>query len=438
MNPELIKKSNRRAWLVVITGFTCFFMIYGAAYNCLGLFMKPMAETFEVPRAVISSLFTVTALGGLVFVPLVGRIVDKREIKLLLLAGSICISLAFFTFANAPSVPFLYLGAVIESIGIACTINMPIAIMIKNWFAKKQGFATGATIVGSGIGGSILSQVVTYIISGYDWQTAYMFIAVLTFVTTVPLILLFARKSPASVGLYRYGEYDSDESQDEKSSIPEVDPELEKLKEQYSTVSTFIKTPEYFLLFFGLLIMVLPLIGVKSHMVAYMTDLGHSAETSSLILTLCLLAAIPGAPVIGMFFDKFGTIKTLVICCLCLSIGMFALSAVSVSIVLAFFFSIVYGFATMIQAVGVPLIFTDVLRTNHNFATIMSITGVSMSIGSAFGTLLIGLVYDIFGSYVIAFIASGIAFIIGFIMIITAVTKAHKRHSEMEKLCSRK
>lgn len=436
INENLIKKSNIRAWLVVFTGFTCFFTIYGSAYNCLGLFMKPMAESFDVPRAVISSLFTVMALCGLIVIPMVGRYMDKYETKWLLLFGSICMSLTYIIWATAPSLPFLYLGAIVESFGISCTINMPVAIMIKNWFVKKQGFATGTTVIGAGAGGAILSQVVSRIISVYDWQTAYLILAVLIFVTTVPLILLFARKDPYSIGLYRYGE-----TNDENFGGPAINPsisdrntsKLEEFRKEYTSVPEFFKRPEFYLMFVGLFFFVLPTIGVKSHIVAYLTDLGHDPQIATSILTICLLASIPGAPLVGACFDKLGTIKTIIIAFTCLSAGMFLLASAPLSILFPFIFSVIYGAAVMLQPAGVPLIFTDMLRTNHNFATIMSVTAISMSMGSAFGTLLLGLMYDIFDSYVLAFIICGFSFLLGFVMILSAVIIAHQKHKKIEK-----
>lgn len=426
----LIRKSNRRAWCIVITGFVCFFFIYGSAYNCLGLFMKPMAETFGVPRTVISGLLSVAALFDFIFVPIVGKLVDKRDVKWLICIGCICMSLTYFIWASANSVKMLYVGAFIESLGIACTINMPIAIMVKNWFAQKQGLATGAAIVGSGLGGSILSQIVTRIIADYNWQTAYMILAVLILVTTVPLVIIFARKSPESIGLYKYGEFDMHTNNENKKGASNTSEDLMSANsssqyDEYCKLPDFFKKPEFFLMFAGLFFMVLPLIGIKSHMVAFLTDIGYSPSSASGVLTLCLLAAIPGALLFGSFFDKLGTIKTLLLACACLSLGVLALSASALSIALAFFFSVVYGFATVIQAVGVPLIFTDFLRTDKNFATIMSISSLSMTIASAVGTLIIGGIFDLIGSYIPAFIGCALSFVLGFILIILAVRRAH-------------
>lgn len=95
-------------------------------------------------------------------------------------------------------------------------------------------------------------------------------------------------------------------------------------------------------------------------------------------LTICLLSLIPGAPLIGICFDKLGIIKTLIIAFACMSGGMLLLASAPISIVCPFIFSVIYGASVMMQPAGVPLIFTDMLRTDHNFSTIMSITGISI------------------------------------------------------------
>ncbi|MFQ7627617.1 MFS transporter, partial [Monoglobus pectinilyticus] len=194
MNEQLIKKSRRHAWFVVVAGFATFFMVFGAAINCPGMFMVPMSESLGVDRAVISSLFTIQMLvaipSGIVF----GRITDKTDLKWPMAVCCFLVGLGFIAYGTISNIYILYGAAVLIGIGVAGTVQIPVSVFINGWFIEKKGTAMGLTMVGSGVGGSVLTQIVSRIIESSGWQNAYIFLGAATMIITIPLVILFITK----------------------------------------------------------------------------------------------------------------------------------------------------------------------------------------------------------------------------------------------------
>lgn len=282
MDEALIKKSRTKAWLVVFAGFMTYFMIYGSAYNCFGLFLVPMAEEFDVSRTVISSLFTIEFLAAIPASLVFGRIVDKKDVKWPMAVCGALVGTGYMIYSIVDSVGMLYLGAVLVGFGLAGTVQIPAAIFIDGWFIKRKGLAMGLTMVGSGIGGTVLSQVISRVIQSSGWQTAYFGLGAVIILVTVPLTLIFINKSPHLKGMLRYGE----EDEEYIAKMKEAQIAKNAAVDKSITLKSILQKPEYWILFLGVLCFVLPMGAVKTHVVAYMGDLGYSPAVSTMCLTM--------------------------------------------------------------------------------------------------------------------------------------------------------
>ena len=119
MKEDLRRKSNKRAWLIVMTGFLCMFTIYAISLNCLGLFLKPMAETFATSRAVISSITSISMIIGIPMTLIYGVIFDKKAIKVPMAIGCFITGVGYMVLASASSIAICYMGAALVGIGWA-------------------------------------------------------------------------------------------------------------------------------------------------------------------------------------------------------------------------------------------------------------------------------------------------------------------------------
>ena len=427
MDEKIIRKSSFYAWMTVVTGFFTFFMIYGTSLNCMGLFTAPMSETLGVDRAVISSFLTIGGLGAIPSGIIFGRIVEKTDLKIPMAVCCFLVGLGYIINGTATSLPPFYFAAVIIGIGLAGSIQIPVSVFINGWFIKKKGVAMGLTMVGSGVGGAVLSQVIVRIIMDAGWQYAWKTVGIVTIAITIPLVLIFITKDPHLKGMIKYGENDAEEivaaEENKASTIAGNEREMKVI----------FKSPEFWLLFIGLTLLTLPMVAVKAHMVAFMTDLGYSQQLAANILTITVLAVIPGKPVTGWVFDRLGSRWATAICGLCMTIGVFLLAGIPAGFIFAILFGAIYGFGSAFSSVGTPLCLRNVARTHKNFATLLSILIIGPSIAGSIGATIIGAIYDSVGSYVMAFVACAIVIGIGYICTFLAV-KISKSKASVENV----
>lgn len=421
MDEKLIRKSHVRAWLIVFTGFMVFFMVYGSAYNCVGLFMVPMSEAFGTTRAVISGLFTVANLVAIPAAIVFGRIADKRDLKIPMALCCAFVGIGYIIYGTVSTVAGLYAGAVLVGIGLAGTIQIPVSVVINSWFIQKKGMAMGFAMVGSGVGGTVISQVISRVISNYGYSSAYTGLGIATIAITVPLTLMFVTNYPNKNGFLRYGEELEAAKQENEMQAPVIE-------EKGSSVAEALKKPEFWVLFAGLALLTFPMAAIKSHMVAYMTDNGYPAQVAANILTLTIIAVIPGKPLLGVFFDKLGAKTATIIAGLCMTGGIFLSIGAPIAIIFAILFGVIYGFGSAFSSVGTPLALGSVVKTKANFATLLSVAVIGANGLAAFGTIIMGAVYDATGTYMLALLASGVSVLIGYILVIISIIISNKKN----------
>ncbi len=129
--------------------------------------------------------------------PLVGRLVDTFGAKKVMASGSVLIVMSqlLTSTAQTPTQIYLYLGA-IGGLGFGAAANVPSAVLVTNWFAKRRGLAISLAASGLGIGLPLLAVPASIIVSQAGWRTGYLFLGVATLVVLLPMTLLLVRERP--------------------------------------------------------------------------------------------------------------------------------------------------------------------------------------------------------------------------------------------------
>ena len=70
----------------------------------------------------------------------------------------------------------------------------------SRWFDRKRGFFLGITASGGGLGAIVFAPFATYLISSFDWRTAFLVIGLLSGLILIAVSFLFVR-DPSDLGL---------------------------------------------------------------------------------------------------------------------------------------------------------------------------------------------------------------------------------------------
>jgi len=291
---------------------------------------------------------------------------------------------------------YLFYGFVVGA-GMGGGFVAPLSTVAR-WFARRRGIMTGIVIGGVGIGTLIVPPVATWLISIFAWRNSYLIVG--GFILVVGLLAAqLLRRDPAKMGLMPYGEGKVGEQRF-------AAPEGLVLSEAVRTKRFWMTAIAYFCLGYSLY-------SINMHLVPNITDLGISPATAASILAVVGALFAAGCIGLGSATDRLGSRQVLVLC--------FALSAASVlSLVLIrevwmfYLFAVVYGVGS---GGGAPVMstLTAELFGMKSHGAIFGILSLSFAIGGAIGPFLTGYLFDVTGSYQLAFLVCGGSGIVGLV-----------------------
>ncbi len=82
-------------WRMVAVAFVVDFIAVGFFFYSFGVFFKAIATDLEGSRLGISLGISISNIVGAVLAPFIGRAVDRRSIKHIMIAGALLVSAAF-------------------------------------------------------------------------------------------------------------------------------------------------------------------------------------------------------------------------------------------------------------------------------------------------------------------------------------------------------
>lgn len=406
-------------WYIVLTSFLIMFSAFAIVNSLHSLFMVPVTEELGMTRTTFSIVLSVGGLGLAIASPFMGKLLAKGNMKLIMSACVILAGIGFMLYSFAQSA--IYFGIVAFCIGVCVAgfSNIPISIMLTNWFYEKKGMAMGLAFAGSGIGTAALSPLLTTLISNYGWRTTYVIAGVLIMVISLPLILFFTKKSPAEKGLVALGAGQAEEQQ-------------ESIDQSGLTMAEAKKSGMFWLFIFGVVCFALVAGGVQMHIPAYLMDIGHPALFAGTIFGLLSLSNTVGKLVLGAVFDKYRTKGGILFVGVCMTIAMVSLLMANTK-GFAFVFAIAYGLSVVISTVGPPFM-TDDLFGKKDFGAIFGFVQIFFVATSSLGVIVSGLIYDLTQSYKVAWIIFLGLFILSMICILIANGMKKKTRSKFEEI----
>jgi MFS family permease len=391
-------------WWIVGGAFFLNFAGIGIVMNTMGVFIKPVTESLGFSRGGFTLYFTIAALSMMVMAPVMGKLLERYNIRLIMTVCTAMMAASFALFSQCRTLTQFYIVAVFLGIGSAGSHIIPVSMMITNWFIDKRGLAMGIVFAATGVGGMIFNPLANWIILNYSWQAAFLTFGLAIGLASVPTALFIVRAKPADMGLLPYG----GEAALARQSATE---------QGGLTATEAFRTGAFWLLALIILLIAIANMGVLHHIVPYLTDLGFSSTTATTLMSLHMAMLIVGKVLAGSLADRLGLLKSYLLLMVGLMVSI-ALLYGSHWMWVAVVFNILFGFSIAVRTVLPPLMTARVLGQKH-FAVIYGFLNIFTTLGTAVGVPLSGFIYDATKSYYLAF-----ALYIGLCLITTAAGMA--------------
>ncbi len=283
---------SRYAWVVVAASFLLLVIANGALFLLI-VAMKDIAATFDWPRSVPSTAYSLQFIGGGLGGIVMGWWLDKAGMGKPAMLGSITIGLGAVavSFVESAWQLFTVYGLIIGMIGNA-TMFSPLVANVTRWFHRNRGMAVGLVTSGQSIAGFMWPPIFEYGLGTIGWRDTYLLYGLLGVATMVPLSLLFRRRPPVRVAKTGSSKPDT---VDEDAPILHIRP--------FALLSLLCVA------IVGCCIaMSLPLAHLKSHA----TDIGIEPMQAATILSILLGGSfVARAFGSGLLMARIGSLKTL-------------------------------------------------------------------------------------------------------------------------------
>ena len=338
---------------------------------------------FGVDRGSASVPYFATMIGFAIGGVLMGRLTDKMGVRTPVILGSISISLGYILASQATSMwQFILAQALlIGMFGSSATFG-PLVADVTLWFVKRRGIAVAIVASGNYLAGTIWPPLLQYAIDAFGWRMAHLGIGVFCLVAMLPLALALGKQTVS-------------EETDVLAASRNL---IAKMQMSPSKVQALIVIAG----FACCMAMAMP----QVHIVAYCGDLGYGVARGAEMLSLMLGFGIVSRLVSGWIADRIGGLRTLLLGsslqCLALLFYIPFDGLTSLYIVSALF-----GLSQGGIVPSYALIVREYFPAREAGARVSLVLMVTIA-GMAVGGWMSGEIYDLTGSYQMAFL-NGIA-----------------------------
>jgi MFS family permease len=396
--PGVLSPPQRRmfyGWWIVIIG--CLQdAVKGGLFNTgFSLYFLPVLNELHLSRAATSLPFSLAKLESALIGPIAGYLIDRFEIRVMMVLGTLMAGLGFVLLAFTHSyLAFLVVFIFLLASGFQVGFNQASMAAVNHWFFIKRGLAMSILQTGQAIGGVVLFPLVALAVLKLGWRSSALLSGGVIFLT-LPLILVI-RRSPESMGLLPDGETEPPPSASGVATRPRRPPrDLVEL-----TPKEALKSSAFWLIVGFHSLRNIPYAGVTVHLVPLLVWKGFDQSTASFFVGLMSFSAVIVRPLTGWMGDRWSKQKIGATGVLLGGLGLSVLVFSSGGFWHMVLFVVLFSFADGINSVTWALV-GDLFGRKH-FASIRGWVGMFQSFASMPAAVFTGWVYDQTQSYTYA------------------------------------
>ncbi len=383
---------------------------YGLVNNTIGFFVTPVSESLGCSRAAFNLYYSISCIVSLFTAPIWGRFLQKQNARAVIAAGWIAGSAAFAAFSLCTRIQMFYAAAFFLGLVQQGTTSVAAMVLIQRAYADNAGSATGLVMSGTGICSMSMSVVLPALMERSGWQPAYLLEAFLWF---------------WAMGCAFFLVKDTVELPDR--TVAAAGETRQNEGARGTTLAEALRLPGFYLLFLCFALQGMCTIVVQ-HIPSFLAELEKSAAQTSAVMALFSVVLIVGKLILGFLFDHLGALWSLILNFLALALGMWMVIAGSDEFLYGGAVVMAFGMASI--TVLFPLV-TEYVFGKREYAAMWGMMSMAISCGTALGSPMWGMVYDLSGSYRPAFLVMPVVILINAAVIagIMAHSGTHKSHS---------
>ncbi|PKB61115.1 MAG: hypothetical protein BZY79_05465 [SAR202 cluster bacterium Casp-Chloro-G4] len=389
-----------------------------AASLTIAVFMFPLAEELGWSRTLIAGAASLGGLAATGASPMVGWLVDKYGARLVLAVSIFVLGLSTISLSWATVPIAFYLAYATGRVIFSSPIQIGASVVVSRWFIKTRGRANGLLSLSHSIGMVGFPIIASLVIASQGWRTAWVVLGVLVWVIALAPVSLLIVQRPEDVGLLPDGD---------KPGTGATDGSARAVEEPQWTSKEAMRTSALWILAIGVGLLFVMQAGTNVHMAAYFRDQGLTTSVAGLALSFNAGFMGVGSIIWGWLIDRVPVRITLAGVALIMAMASIMLVTADTTVE-ALAYSGLFGFGLGGMLVAPPVAYANYFG-RRSLGVIRGVTEPFTSLGQAIGALLSGAIFDITGSYLIAFVTFAVLGVLTMVIVMLAKPPRHASES---------
>lgn len=371
-------------WVIVALIFSSMGVAIGTAQYAFGVFVEPLEEQFGWTRTQINASLSFFAVGGLA-APFVGKFMDRFGARPVMTVSLLLFAVSYLLRPYMTELWQWYALSAIQFLGLPGAAMLPAGKLIGAWYPKNRGRMLGISMMGANFGGLSIPILASFLVTRAGWQGGYNTFGLMCLAVAIGA-LVFIRDRPVETAHESRRPVVTDTRQD---ALQGVD------------VSTAVRTRSFYAVILAFLATSFTYQAVLSQIIPHLQNEGMALQTAALFLGFAALFGMAGKVVFGFLTERYPARYVL--------IGGLVTQSVGIMIMIIFPTSNVVWLAAPIYGLalgGTGVLFALIIQETFglkNFGTIFGITSMATAGSALLGPLMVGVIFDMTGSYAPAF-----------------------------------
>ena len=388
-------------WLIIGIAFVT--MAIGVtARTAFSLLMPPLVEKFRWDRGLAAGAFSFGFLVSAVLSPIVGRVMDARGPRIVILTGVALMSAGLFLapYIEHPWHLYATLGVLVCG-GANMMTYTAHSQFLPNWFVRRRALAISIAFAGAGVGAIVLLPWLQSIILTQGWRDSCSAIGLLVLLVTAPLSLLVWNR-PEDIGLLPDGASAQPASTGARPASNIVDQAWAATE---WTLARAARTMRFWWIVLAYFCGLVAWYAIQVHQTKYLTEIGFTPVVAAWALGAVAVIGIPGQIMLGALSDQIGREWIWTAGCAGFAACYGALIAMEHTPSTALLYVMVFAqgfFGYALTSVIGPIV-AEIFEGPH-YGTVFGTITVALIGGGAAGPWIAGTIHDVTGSYRLAFL----------------------------------
>jgi sugar phosphate permease len=381
--------ARRYPWFIATVGMLTLFMSNGLTATGLSVFDPALLDAYGWTRGELKFRDVLTFWVAALLAPAVGVLLDRVNPKYVMMFGIGCLAAGLFGYASLPADPRVALLQVyaihlLFALSIACAGGAVVILLVSSWFVAHRGLALGIALVGTSLGSALLPSLNAGIIGAQGWRAAFGVDALLP-LGFLLLLALAVRGMPRHAGMRALGQA----------------AQVADLKDHGLTFAQAVRTRSFYAICLSGFLTYYAIFAFLQHLVLHMTrGLGYSLGEAARAFLLFSLLAMAAKMLSGVLADRLDRHRVFLGCLALMLAGAVALATLERDWLMMAVVGIGLGWG------GAFTLYNMLAVSNFGLREIGRINGVvnlCESLGTGLGSWMTGYLFDLYGSYQVAF-----------------------------------